>query len=202
MATLTVLQPGIRYQVAKSGAPSTTIAKAQGVSVLPPTGVLRKVGDTVTVADGLLWADQPIEVSVDLGTVTPVDGSTTVLAGATAALRRIVNVLTTTAAPTLATDGYAVAGYTTAAFVLQTNGNVTFHLWGYDANSGVWSLLTSLEGWGDSAGDMPCNNTQIRPTFNLDYKGLDRLYLQVHANAAGSQASAWLKVVPPRTTFS
>ena len=201
MATSMILQPGIRYVVAKSGLPSTTLTRNGGVSSVPATGYLRKTGDVVSVADGVLYCDQPIDVSVDLGSVVPSDGSATVLAGASAAARRIINTVGTTAAPTLATDGYLVAGYASVAMVVQTAGNVTFHFWTYDSNSGVWTMSTSADGFGDSAGDLACNNTQIRVTYQLDAKGIDRVYLQVHANGGAAQASAWMKVVPPPTTY-
>lgn len=200
-ATLTVLQPGIRYKVTKNGGSTTTVAKAAGVAIVPPAGVLRAVGDTVTVADGLLYVNQPIEASIDNGTVVPTDGSATVLAGATAALRRIINTTTTTAAPTLATDGYLVDGYTSATFVIQTAGNVNFHLYGYDSNSGLWVKCLGADGFGDAGGDVTVNNTSQRVTYNLDYKGIERLYLEVYSNAGSAQVSVWMKITPPRTSF-
>lgn len=201
MPTNLIMQPGMRYRVTKSGVPSTTLTRNGGVSSIPATGYLRKTGDVVAIADGVLYCDQPIDVSVDLGSVVPSDGSATVLAGASAAARRIINTVGTTSAPTLATDGYQVAGNTAVAMVLQTAGNVTFHLWTYDNNSGVWTMATSADGFGDANGDVPCNNTQLRVTYQLDAKGIDRVYLQVHANGGAAQASAWMKLVPPPTTY-
>lgn len=199
MATLQVIHPGVAYKVAKTGVPRTTIAKAEGVSILPPAGVLRKVGDTVTVADGLIYADQPLEVSVDLGTITPTDGGFSVVTGATAAARRIVNTTGTTPSPSLATDGYAVEGYASVSVIMQSAaaGNVTFELWAYDSVSATWGVCFDF----GSSGQQIVNNQIYRITYLLANKSLDRLYLHVHANPGATQANAWLKLVPVITTF-
>lgn len=201
MPTNVVLQPGVKYKVTKTGAPSTTLTRSTGVSSLPATGYLRATGDVVTVADGLLYCDQPIDVSVDLGTVVPTDGASTVVAGATAALRRIINTTGTTAAPTLATDGFVVDGYASCTFTIKTTGVVKFHLYSYDITSGEWAKVLGADGFGDTAGDVDVNNTTRRVSFALDYKGIDRLFLQVFANGGMSQVDAWANVMLPRTTY-
>lgn len=199
MATLQVIRPGVAYKVTKTGVPSTTVAKAEGVSILPPAGVLRKVGDTVTVADGLIYADQPLEVSVDLGTITPTDGGFSVVTGATAAARRVVNTIGTTASPSLATDGYAVEGYASVSVIMQSAaaGNVTFELWAYDSVSATWGVCFDF----GTTGQQIVNNQTYRITYLLANKSLDRLYLKVHANPGAVQANAWFKLVPVITTF-
>lgn len=201
MPTNVVLQPGVKYKVTKTGAPSTTLTRNGGVSSIPATGYLRKTGDIVTVADGLLYCDQPIDVLVDLGTVVPTDGASTVVAGATAALRRLINTAGTTAAPTLATDGFVVDGYAACTFSIKTAGNVKFHLWSYDITSGEWAQVLGADGFGDAAGDVDVNNTTRRVSFVLDFKGYDRLYLQVFQNAGAAQVDAWANVMLPRTTY-
>ena len=199
MATLTILRPGVAYKVIKSGSPSTTISKAQGVSVIPPTGTLRKVGDTVSVADGILYADQPIEISYDLGTVNPTDGGFSAVTGATAALRRIVNTASTTSSPTLATDGYVVEGYSSVSVIMQgaAAGNITFELWAYDTVSETWGVCFDF----GSSGQQIVNNQTYRIAYQLANKSLDRIYLKVHANPGAVQANAWFKIVPMITTF-
>lgn len=199
MPTNLIMQPGMRYRVTKSGVPSTTLTRNGGVSSIPATGYLRKTGDVVAIADGVLYCDQPIDVSVDLGSVTPTDGAFSVLTGATAALRRVVNTVGTTASPTLATDGYAVDGYASASIIMQgvLGGNVTFELWAYDSVSETWGVCFDF----GSTGQQIVNNQIYRIAYSLQGKSLERLYLKVHANPGANQANAWIKLVPPLTTY-
>lgn len=195
-ATLTVLAPGQRYKVTKSGSPSVTVAKAAGVSVVPNAGVLRTVGDTLTVADGYLWTSQPLEASVDNGTVLPSDGNVSAVAGATAALRRVVNTTSTTAVPSTATDGQLVEGYSMAVITVQSGAsNVKWHLWGYDGVSAAWVQI--LDNSFGATGDLFTNNETKRVFFTCF--GFERLYLEVNSNAGSVQASAWMRLVPQAT---
>lgn len=201
MPTNMILQPGVRYNVVKAGLPSTVLTRASGVSSVPATGYLRKNGDTVAVADGVLYCDQPIDVSVDLGTVAPTNGATSVVSGATAALRRLINTIGTTAAPTLATDGFVVDGFAAVTFTIKTAGNVKFHLYSYDTTSGEWAKVLGADGFGDAAGDVDVNTTTRRVTFALSGKSYDRLFLQVFANAGASQVDVWANLLLPSTTY-
>lgn len=201
MATNVILKPGVQYKVAKTGAPSTTLTRSTGVSSVPSTGYLRKTGDVVSVADGVLYCDQPIDVSVDLGSVVPTNGATSVVSGATAALRRLINTVGTTAAPTLATDGFVVDGFAAVTFTIKTAGNVKFHLYSYDITSGEWAQVLGADGFGDSAGDVDVNTSTRRVTFTLSGKAYDRLFLQVFANAGASQVDAWANLLLPLTTY-
>jgi hypothetical protein len=195
MATLQVLQPGQRYKVAKSGTPSTTISKAAGVAVVPNAGVLRAVGDTITVADGYLWTSQPIEASVDLGVVSPSDGGVSIVSGATAALRRFINSTGTSLAPSAATDGFAVEGYAAAHIVLQSIGGIVrFHCWIYESVSGLWTQVTD-NSFGTS-GNVDPNNAIARVVYPLNQTGIERMYIQIDTNAGSSQANGWVKLVP------
>ena len=196
-ATLTVLAPGQRYKVAKNGGSNVTVAKAAGVSIVPNAGVLRAVGDTITVADGYLWTSTPLEASVDNGTVTPTDGAVSAVSGATAALRRVINTTSTTAVPSAATDGYACEGFAMCVITLESllAGNVKWHLWAYDSISAKW--LQILDNTFGTTGDITTNASTARVLFNC--YGFERLALEVNANPGSNQSNAWFRLVPQAT---
>lgn len=193
-ATLTVLSPGQRYKVTKSGSPSVTVAKAAGVALVPNAGVLRAVGDTITVSDGYLWTSQPLEASVDNGTVVPSDGNVSAVAGANANARRVINVATTTTPPTLATEGSLVEGYAMCVITMQSvaAGNVKWHLFAYDGVSGIWTQI--LDNTFGSTGDVTTNSSSARVMFNCF--GFERLLLVVNSNPGSNQCNAWFRLVP------
>lgn len=186
MATSVLLRPGVRYRAAAG-----TLTKAGAAVTLRPDDNLRAVGDVLTVgAQTDLLPDALCMVSAS-ATLTPAPLADTVLAGATPALRRVVNTLGVTAAPALSTDGQSVLG-ASLAHITVTNGAgpVDVTLYGYDEVSGAWAIIRDF----GTAGVFAAGASETN-RINLDIRGYDRLYLRVTANGALVQVDAWIAVV-------
>lgn len=186
MATTVLLRPGVRYRAAAG-----TLTKVGGAVTLPLDGTLRKVGDVLTVAaETQILPDGLCDVSAS-ATLTPAPLADSVLAGATAALRRVVNTLGTTSAPTLSTDGYSTLGAQLARVTATIGaGVVDLTLYGYDEVTAAWAIVQEFS----TAGVLtPTPSTTARKVF--DCRGYDRLALVVTANGGAVQVSGWLAVV-------
>lgn len=186
MTTLTLV-PGRRYK--STGA--TTAVKAVGSTDLGGLQV-SLVGAAVALADGTeVVVDSPLTVTFDGETLQPTAGQFSLLAGATAALRRIVNTNTTTSAPTLATDGYSLQGAGLTIIDVTTSGAITWQLYTYSATSGLWQLDTSL----GTSGNVAFSGSGQSRT-EVDLRGLDRMAVVVSVNGAASAVQAWATGVP------
>lgn len=186
MATTVLLRPGVRYRAAAG-----TLTKAGAATTLRPDDNLRAVGSTLAITTQTdLLPDALCMVSADAA-LTPAPLADTALAGATPALRRVVNTVGVTAAPTQSTDGQSVLGGE-LAHITVTNGAgvVDVTLYGYDEVSAAWAIIRDFGTAGVfSAGVSETNR------INLDIRGYDRLYLRVTANAGLVQVDAWIAVV-------
>jgi len=181
-----ILHPGTRYRAAIG-----TLTRAGGALPVDPSAVLRAVGDTFAVtAETQLQATELCAITSNAA-LTPAPLAESVLAGATAALRRVVNTVGTTAAPALSTDGHSTLG-ASVAHITMTNGAgpVDFQLYGYDEVSAAWAVVLDFGTAGTKAAGVSETNR-----INLDVRGYDRLYLRVPVNAGLVQASAWIAVV-------
>lgn len=182
---MATLKPGIKYRAAAG-----TLTKAGGAATLRPDDVLRRVGDTLAVGACEFQTDAvaAITSSADL---TPAPLAESVLAGATAALRRVVNTVGVTAAPALAADGHSTLG-ATVAHITVTNGAgaVDVELYGYDEVSGAWAVILDF-GTAGTLSLAPSTTARV----NLDCRGYDRLYLRVTVNGGAVQVSGWIAVV-------
>lgn len=182
MATTVLLRPGVRYRAAAG-----TLTRTTGATSLPISGTLRKTGDVLTVAaETQFLPDALVDVSAS-ATLTPAPLATSVVAAATAALRRIVNTTGVTAAPALATDGYSCLGAQVLHFTVTNGaGAVDVTLYAYDEVSEAWAIVQDF----GTAGVLtlaPSTTERV----NMDFRGYDRLYLRVTANGGGVQVSAW-----------
>jgi len=188
MATAVLIRPGIRYRAAAG-----TITKAEGAGKLLAQDQLGRVGSVLTFgAETQFVSDGPVAVSASAA-LAPAPLADSVLAGATAALRRIVNTAGVTAAPVNPGDGYSCLGAQVAhltATIGAGAGNVNLTLYGYDEVSAAWAIVLDFA----TAGVLTlAAGTTGR--VSLDFRGYDRLALRVTANAAGLQADAWAAVV-------
>lgn len=186
MATSVLLRPGVRYRGAAG-----TLTKSAAALTLHPDDTLRSVGSTLTLAAQTeLQPDALCRVSADAA-LTPAPLAESVLAGATAALRRVVNTLGVTAAPALATDGHSTLGATVAHITATAGaGAVDVELYGYDEVSDAWAVILDF-GTAGTLSIAPGTTARV----NLDCRGYDRLYLRVTANGAAVQVSGWIAVV-------
>jgi hypothetical protein len=185
--------PGKIYRVTASGAPPVTLTKNAGSDQIARAALLQKVGDTADFATGTdLIFDNLTTVTATGGSIDLAPLGTSVLAGATAALRRIVNTATTgPAAPTLPTDGYSVQGASLLHVVTKCGAGATsWELYAYDAVSGSWALFTAF----GTAGTLSVSpSTTVRSI--LDIRGVDRIALRVSANAGSVQCDGWAMTV-------
>lgn len=182
---MATLKSGIRYRAAAG-----TLTKAGGALTLRPDDVLRKVGDTLAVGACEFAPDAMVAITSSAA-LTPAPLAETVLAGVTAALRRVVNTLGVTLAPAANTDGQSTLGATVAHITTTVGaGAVDVELYGYDEVSDAWAVVLDF----GTAGTLtlaPSTTARV----NLDVKGYDRLYLRVTANGGAVQVSAWIAVV-------
>lgn len=186
MATTVLLRPGVRYRAAAG-----TLTKTAGALTLRPDDNLRAVGSTLTpAATTQMIPDALCQVSASAA-LTPAPLGDTVLAGATAALRRIVNTTGVTAAPTDAAHGYSCLGAQVLhATVTVGAGAVDVTLYGYDEVSDAWAIVLDF----GTAGVLtlaPSTTARV----SMDFRGYDRLALRVTANGGGVQVSAWATIV-------
>lgn len=187
------LIPGKIYRVTASGAPPVTLTKNAGSDQIARAALLQKVGDTADFATGTdLIFDNLTTVTATGGSIDLAPLGTSVLAGATAALRRIVNTATTgPAAPTLPTDGYSVQGASLLHVVTKCGAGATsWELYAYDAVSGSWALFTAF----GTAGTLSVSPSTTVRTI-LDIRGVDRIALRVSANAGSVQCDGWALTV-------
>jgi len=187
------LIPGKRYVATQSGAPSVTLTKQAGAADLARAAILSAVGSTCAMTTGeQITAQAFMNVGVTNGSLELVPQGETVLAGATAALRRIVATSATgPAAPTTATDGYSIQGQSVLHVVTKCGAGATdWQLYAYDAVSGEWALFTAF----GTAGTLSlAPSTTVRTI--LDVRGIDRIALRVSANGGGVACSGWALVV-------
>lgn len=187
------LIPGRRYVATASGTPPVTLTKQSGAMDVARATLLPTVGGTLKVVDGtLLTSDVVQQVGVTAGSLDLAPLGASVLAGATAALRRIVNTATTgPAAPTTATDGYSVQGMSTLHVVMKTGAGATdWELYAYDAVSGGWALF---QAFGTAGVYSPSASTTTRVI--LPIAGIDRIALRVKTNGGGVQCDGWALAV-------
>lgn len=181
------LLPGQPYVA--SGA--TTLAKASGIATLDQLQIAQ-VGAASALADGTqVVVQSPLAVSVSAGAFAGSCGQFSLRDGATANDRRILATNATTAAPTLANDGYALSGAGLVILDVVHAGAVTVQVYTYSATSGLWQLDTSL-GTSGNIGLSGSGQTRIE----ADYRGLDRIALVCSVNAGSSAVSGWATGVP------
>lgn len=189
----TELIPGKIYRVTASGAPPVTLTKNAGSDQIARAALLQKVGDTADFATGTdLIFDNLTTVTATGGSIDLAPLGTSVKAGATAALRRIVNTAATgPAVPTLATDGFSVQGASLLHVVTTCGAGATsWELYAYDSVSGAWSLFLPF----GSAGTLSMlASTTVRSI--LDIRGVDRIALRVSVNGGAVQCDGWALTV-------
>jgi hypothetical protein len=189
----TELIPGKIYRVAASGVLPVTLTKNAGAVEIARAALLAKVGDTATFADGTdIMSDTLQYVTASNGSIALASSGTSVLAGATAALRRIVNTAATgPAAPTTATDGYSITGASVLHVVTTCGAGATsWQLYAYDSVSGAWSLF---QPFGTSGTLAMLASTTMRSI--LDVRGIDRIALRVSVNGGAVQCDGWALTV-------
>jgi len=186
MTTLTMF-PGKRYK--STGA--TAVVKASGSTNLAQLQVAN-VGAGATIGDGVeVVVDSPLTVTFTGETLQATAGQFSLLAGATAALRKILSTSSTTSAPTLPTQGYSLQGAGLTIIDIVTAGAMTWQLWTYSATSELWQLDTSL----GTAGSIAFAGAGQSRT-EVDLRGLDRMAVVITVNGGGSAISAWATGVP------
>ena len=181
-----ILKPGVRYRAAAG-----TLTKAAAALELRADDVLRTVGATFALSAETQLEPDALCAITSSAALTPAPLAESVLAGATAALRRVVNTVGLTAAPALSTDGHSTLG-ATIAHITVTNGAgaVDVELYGYDEVSAAWAVVREFATAGTfSAGASETNR------INFDCTGYDRLYLRVTVNGGAVQVSGWIAVV-------
>lgn len=189
----TELIPGKIYRATASGVPPVTLTKNAGSEQIARGALLKQVGDSITLATGTdLIVDTLTTVTATAGSIDLAPLGSSVLAGSTAALRRIVNTAATgPAAPTLPTDGYSVQGASLLHVVTKCGAGATsWELYAYDAVSGSWALFTAF----GTAGTLSVSpSTTVRSI--LDIRGVDRIALRVSVNGGGVQCDGWAMTV-------
>lgn len=181
------LLPGQPYVAAGA----TTVTKATGIATLDQLQ-LSAVGAAAALSDGAaVVVSQPMAVTVSAGALAGSCGQFSLRSGATANDRRILSTNSTTAAPTTATDGYALSGAGLVILDVTHSGAVTVQVYTYSATSGLWQLDTSL-GTSGNIGLSGSGQTRIE----ADYRGLDRLALVCSVNGSSAAVSGWATGVP------
>jgi hypothetical protein len=181
---MATLNPGIKYRAAAG-----TLTKAGGALTLRPDDMLRRVGDTLAISACEFQTDAVAAITSSAA-LTPAPLAETVLAGATAALRRVVDTGGITAAPALSTDGHSTLGATVAHITASAAaGAVDVQLYGYDEVSAAWAVVLDF-GTAGTLSLAPLSTARV----NLDCRGYDRLYLRVTVNGAAVQVSGWIAV--------
>jgi len=186
MTTQTLI-PGRRYKAVGA----STVTKASGSTDLSQLQV-SNVGAAVALADGTeVVVSAPLTVTFTGETLQATAGQFSLLAGATAALRKILSTSSTTSAPTLPTQGYSLQGAGLTIIDIVTAGAMTWQLWTYSATSELWQLDTSL----GTAGSIAFAGAGQSRT-EVDLRGLDRMAVVITVNGGGSAISAWATGVP------
>lgn len=186
------LQPGRRYQLAISPGPGALLERVEGAFAVPDAGRLHVGGSIEVGANGAVFASQPVEIDVTGGTLHPWSGGVSAVDGATAALRRLIDTVGVTPAPALPTDGVSLRGCDWAWLIVQTDlagavdltlreFNAVAETWDIDEDFGVAGVLNVAPG---------SSVREMGRAFLL--RGLDRIDVQVSANAGGAQVDAWM----------